>query len=65
LSASASGQAVAPQISWISTPRPVAWRDTFANNRVHDVTGKVPALAFEHEERRVLHPIPDVPVQHR
>ena len=32
----------------------VAWRDTFANNRVHDVTGKVPALVFEHEERRVL-----------
>jgi transposase len=39
----------------------VAWRDTFANNRVHDVTGKVPTLVFEHEERRVLHPIPDVP----
>jgi hypothetical protein len=39
----------------------IAWRDTFANRRVHDVTGKVPALVFEHEERRVLRPIPDVP----
>jgi len=39
----------------------VAWRDTFANNRVHDVTGKVPALVFEHEERRALRPIPDLP----
>jgi transposase len=38
----------------------VAWRDTFANNRVHEVTGKVPALVFAHEERRVLRPIPDV-----
>jgi transposase len=38
----------------------VAWRDTFANNRVHDVTGKVPALVFEHEERRVLRPLRDV-----
>jgi transposase len=39
----------------------VAWRDTFANNRVHDVTGKVPALVFEHEERRALRPLRDAP----
>jgi transposase len=39
----------------------VAWRDTFANNRVHDVTGKVPALVFEHEEHRTLRPLRDVP----
>jgi transposase len=38
----------------------VAWRDTFANNRVHEVTGKVPALVFQHEESRVLRPIADV-----
>jgi transposase len=38
----------------------VAWRDTFANNRVHDITGKVPALVFEHEERPTLRPIQDV-----
>jgi transposase len=38
----------------------VAWRDTFANNRVHEVTGKVPALVFEHDERRALRPIADV-----
>lgn len=38
-----------------------AWRDTFANNRVHEVTGKVPSLVFENEERRVLRPVPDVP----
>jgi hypothetical protein len=37
-----------------------AWRDTFANNRVHDITGKVPALVFEHDERRVLRPIQEV-----
>ena len=38
----------------------IAWRDTFANNRVHDVTGKVPALVFQHEESRLLRPIADV-----
>jgi transposase len=37
------------------------WRDDTANNRVHDVTGKVPSLVFEHEERRLLKPIPAVP----
>lgn len=37
-----------------------AWRDTFANNRVHEITGKVPALVFEHDERRVLRPMQDV-----
>ena len=34
------------------------WRDEFANNREHEVTGKVPALVFEHEERRFLKPLP-------
>jgi transposase len=34
------------------------WRDDFANNRVHEETGKVPALAFRHEEQRCLRPIP-------
>jgi transposase len=38
-----------------------AWRDDFANNRVHEVTGKVPSLVFEHEERRFLRPIPPAP----
>jgi transposase len=33
-----------------------AWRDDFANNRVHEVTGKVPSLVFEHEEKRLLKP---------
>jgi hypothetical protein len=37
------------------------WRDTFANNRVHEVTGKVPSLVFENEERRLLRPIDEVP----
>jgi hypothetical protein len=37
-----------------------AWRDTFANNRVHDITGKIPALVFEHDEQRTLRPIQDV-----
>jgi transposase len=36
----------------------VQWRDDFANNRVHEVTGKVPALVFRHEEQRCLGPIP-------
>lgn len=37
------------------------WRDTFANNRVHEVTGKVPTLVFEHEEQRILRPLDDLP----
>jgi len=37
------------------------WRDEFANGRVHEVTGKVPQLVFEHEEKRLLKPIPTTP----
>ena len=37
------------------------WRDDFANNRVHEETGKVPSLVFEHEERRLLKPLPATP----
>jgi transposase len=37
------------------------WRDDFANGRVHEVTGKVPHLVFEHEEKRLLKPIPITP----
>ena len=37
------------------------WRDDFANGRVHEVTGKVPQLVFEHEEKRLLKPIPNTP----
>jgi transposase len=33
------------------------WRDSFANGREHEVTGKVPALVFEHEERAALAPL--------
>jgi len=33
------------------------WRDTFANAREHEVTGKVPALVFEHEEKKHLSPL--------
>jgi transposase len=40
-----------------------AWRDRIANNRVHDVTGKVPALVFEHEEKQRLKPPPSVPFE--
>jgi transposase len=39
----------------------VRWRDDFANNRVHEETGKVPALVFRHEEHRHLKPIPATP----
>ena len=34
------------------------WRDDFANNRVHEETGKVPALVFEHTEKAALNPLP-------
>lgn len=34
----------------------VVWRDTFANAREHEETGKVPALVFEHEEGPLLTP---------
>jgi transposase len=37
------------------------WRDDFANARIHDVTGKVPTLVFDAEERALLRPIPDAP----
>jgi transposase len=32
----------------------VEWRDSFCNGRIHDDTGKVPALVFEHEEKALL-----------
>lgn len=38
-----------------------AWRDDFANARVHEVTGKVPLLAYEHEERALLKPLSPTP----
>jgi transposase len=38
-----------------------AWRDEFANARVHEETGKVPALVFRHEEKRRLKPLSDTP----
>lgn len=41
----------------------VQWRDTYANDRVHDTTGKVPALVFAHEEQRCLKPLPDTPFE--
>jgi transposase len=36
------------------------WRDTVANNREHEVTNKVPALVFKHEEQQCLKPLRDV-----
>lgn len=30
----------------------------FANERIHEVTGKVPSLVFENEERLLLKPLP-------
>jgi len=38
-----------------------AWRDDFANGRVHEETGKVPSLVFEHQEKRLLKPLPATP----
>jgi transposase len=37
------------------------WRDSFANGREHEDTGKIPSLVFEHEERALLRPVRDVP----
>ena len=34
------------------------WRDDVANHRVHEDTGKVPALVFQHVEQRHLKPLP-------
>jgi transposase len=39
------------------------WRDEVANHRVHEVTGKVPALVFEHEEKAALRPLPQTPFE--
>jgi len=39
------------------------WRDDFANNREHEETGKVPALVFQHEEQRLLRPLPQRPFE--
>lgn len=33
------------------------WRDTFANDREHEETGKVPRLVYEHEEKSQLKPL--------
>jgi transposase len=33
------------------------WRDRFCNHREHEITGKVPALVFEHTERAALKPL--------
>jgi hypothetical protein len=37
------------------------WRDDFANNRVHEIPGKVPSLVYQHEEKRLLKPLPESP----
>lgn len=37
------------------------WRDDFANDRVHEVTGKVPQLVFENEEKARLKPLAVTP----
>jgi len=38
-----------------------SWRDDFANGRVHEDTGKVPALVFEHQEKQALRPLTKTP----
>lgn len=39
----------------------VAWRDSFANNREHEATGKIPALVFKYEEQPLLRPLTENP----
>jgi len=43
----------------------LVWRDTYANPREHEVTGKVPALVFEHEEKKHLSPVQQGPFDAR
>lgn len=38
-----------------------SWLDDFANSRIHEVTGKVPALVFKQHERPLLKPLPETP----
>lgn len=38
-----------------------AWRDDFANRRIHEVTGRVPALVYQHDEKRKLKPLANTP----
>lgn len=40
-----------------------AWRDGPCSHRIHDATGRVPALVFEGEERRRLKPLAAVAVE--
>ncbi len=40
-----------------------AWRDGPCNNRVHEATGKVPALVFENEEKRLLKPLSPISIE--
>jgi len=58
--ASVSGQAAAATLMDLNV-KATAWRDTFANNRVHEVTARCRPLVFENEERRLLRPIGEVP----
>ena len=37
------------------------WRDEFANGRIHETTGRVPALVFEHDEKKLLRPLVKTP----
>ena len=37
------------------------WRDSYANKRVHDATGMVPALVFENVEKPALKPLVQTP----
>ena len=37
------------------------WRDDFANKRIHEVTGRVPALVYQHDEKPKLKPLPETP----
>jgi transposase len=39
------------------------WRDDFANNRVHALTGKVPALVFKGQEQKLLKPLNGIPYE--
>lgn len=40
-----------------------AWRDDFANSRVHEVTGKIPSLVFKHDEKPLLKPLQHQPFE--
>lgn len=39
------------------------WLDDYGNHRTHEVTGKIPSLVFEHEEKASLRPLSETRIE--